>query len=173
LDQLDAEIQKKPTRAPLDAAVRLRSDCLTELTLVRRAASRSPGADTADGLLDELGRAALEPRRDDRGVSVTLRDAFQGTILTPGARERLVALGQVGKAHPNFPVLVVVHAGRGSASPRDAARADAVQKALIEAGAPHVQTKAGGDALPIAPPSRSDSAARNERIEIVFVSPSS
>jgi hypothetical protein len=174
LDQIDAEIQKKPTRAPLDAAVRLRSDCLTELTLVRRAAaSRAPEAETADALLDELGRAALEPRRDDRGVSVTLRDAFQGDTLTPAARERLVALGQVGKAHPTFPVLVVVHKGSGNAAARDTARAEAVQKILVEAGAPHVQAKTGGDALPITAPNRGDSAARNERIEIVFVAPSS
>lgn len=173
LDQLDADIQKRPIRAPLDTAVRLRSACLSELTSVRRAAASSaPASSATDALLDELGRAAFEPRRDDRGVSITLRDGFQGGALTPAAHDRLTALGQVGKAHPAFPVLVVVHAARGGPTARDKERAGAVQKALLEAGTPRVEANAGGDALPIAPPKRADSASRNERIEIVFVAPS-
>jgi outer membrane protein OmpA-like peptidoglycan-associated protein len=173
LDELDAEIQKKANRAPLDSAVRLRSACLAELTSIRRAAaSVAPENGATDALLDELGRAAFEPRRDDRGVAVTLRDAFQGSALSAAARDRLTALGQVAKSHPAFPVLVVVHsAARGAPAPRDSERAAAVGKALTDAGAPKVETKAGGGALPVAPPNRADSAARNERVEIVFVAP--
>jgi hypothetical protein len=173
LDQLDAEVQKKPTRAPLDAAVRLRAACLSELTGARRAtATNAPESGATDALLEELGRAGFEPRRDDRGVSAILREAFQGTSIMPAARERLTALGQVGHAHPAFPVLIVVHAARGSTTPRDAARADAAAKVLTEAGAPHVQAKTAGDALPVVQPGRADAALRNERLEIVFVAPS-
>jgi outer membrane protein OmpA-like peptidoglycan-associated protein len=174
LDALDAELDKRPARPPLDAAVRLRSTCLSELTSVRRTAAAAAGAadsGAADALLDELGRATFEPRRDDRGVSVTFRDGFRGSTLTPAARDRLTALGQVARAHPTFPILVVVHGGRGAAA-RDAERAGAVQTALKEAGAPRVEARAGGNALPVVPLSRADSAARNERVEIVFVAPS-
>jgi hypothetical protein len=172
LDTLDKELAKPPAQTPIDEAVRLRSVCLAELTAARHGpTSAAPEAGAADALLDELGRAGQEPSRDDRGVTVVLRDVFQGSALKPSARERLTALGQVARAHAAFPVLVVVHGARGPATPHDVERADAVGKALVEAGAPRVTGKAAGDALPVAPPRQVTAAARNERVEIVFVSP--
>jgi hypothetical protein len=174
LDELDADLQKTPVRAPLDTAVRLRTSCLSELTHTRRAAGNAaPESAATDTLLDELGRAAFEPRRDDRGIAITLHDAFRGSALTSAARDRLVALAQVGRSHPTFPILVVVHsAARGGAVSQDTERAGTVQRALTEAGAPRVEAKAGGGALPIVPPNRAQSALRNERLEVVFVAPS-
>jgi hypothetical protein len=174
LDALDAEIVRAATAgsAPIDAAVRLRSACLAELTAARRPrTSQAPEAGIADALLAELGSSGLEPRRDDRGVAVVLRDLFQGAALKPEGRQRLAALGQVARAHEGFPVLVVVHGPRGPATPRDRARAELVAATLTEAGAPHVASRAVGDALPVALPRRADSAQKNERMEIVFVAP--
>ena len=171
LDALDAELDKHPLHPPIDSAVHQRSACLSALTEARRpAAQAAPEAGAADALLDELGKASLEPSRDDRGVSVAVRDAFQGTVLSAKARERLVALGQVAKTHPDFPVLVVVHGAKARATPTDTDHAGAAAQALREAGAARVETKAVGDALPIAIPGRD--AKRNERVEVIFVAPS-
>jgi hypothetical protein len=170
LDALDAELDKRPAHAPIDTAARLRSTCLAALTEARRpAAKAAPEAGTADALLDELGKAGLEPSRDDRGVSVVLRDVFAGAGLAPPARDRISALGQVAKAHPAFPVLVVVHAARGKATPGDTDRVNAVSTALREAGAAHLDGRAVGDALPVTLPGRDPK--RNERVEVVFVAP--
>jgi hypothetical protein len=170
LDALDAELDKRPLHPPIDSAVRLRSACLSALTEARRpAAQAAPEAGATDALLDELGKASLTPSRDDRGVSVAVRNAFEGTLLSASARERLVALGQVAKSHPDFPVLVVVHGAKAGATPADVDHASAAAQALREAGATRVETKAVGDALPIAVPGRD--AKRNERVEVVFVAP--
>jgi hypothetical protein len=171
LDAVDAELDKRPLRPPIDAAARLRSTCLTDLTEARRpVAQAAPEAGTADALLDELGKASLEPSRDDRGVSVVVRNAFEGPSLAAPARERLIALGQVARSHPTFPVLVVLHGAHGRAVPADNDRATAAADALRGAGATHVEAKAVGDALPIAIPGHD--AKRNERVEVVFVAPS-
>ncbi|HEX4335952.1 MAG TPA: hypothetical protein VH062_08565 [Polyangiaceae bacterium] len=170
LDELDAELDKHPVHPPIDAAIRLRSTCLTALTEARRpTAQAAPESGAADALLDELGKASLEPSRDDRGVSVVVRNAFDGASLAAPARERLVALGQVSKAHPAFPLLVVVHGAHGRAVDADTEHATAAAEALRAAGASRVEAKAVGDTLPIAIPGRD--ATRNERVEVVFVSP--
>ena len=170
LDTLDEDLDRHPAHPGIDAAVQLRSTCLAALTEARRPTSQAaPEAGAADALLEELGKASLEPSRDDRGVSVVVRNAFDGPALAASARERLVALGQVAKAHPSFPVLVVLHGARGRAAPADAERASTAAQALRESGASRVEAKAVGDALPIAIPGRD--AKRNERVEVVFVAP--
>ncbi|HVW24015.1 MAG TPA: hypothetical protein VHC69_01525 [Polyangiaceae bacterium] len=170
LDALDAELDKHPLHPPIDSAVRLRSACLASLTEARRPAGQAaPEAGTADALLDELGKASLEPSRDDRGVSVAVRNAFDGGVLSAAARDRLSALGQVAKTHPDFPVLVVMHGAKARATPADVDHASAAAQALREAGAARIEAKAVGDALPIAVPGHD--AKRNERVEVVFVAP--
>ena len=171
LDALDAELDKSPSHPPIDTAVRLRSTCLSALTEARRPNSEAaPEAGAADALFDELAKASLEPSRDDRGVAVSLRDVFDGpSALKAPAKERLAALGQVAKAHPTFPVLVVLHGGRGRAGSADTERANALAQALRTGGASRVEAKAAGDALPVAPPAQSK--GRNERAEIVFIAP--
>jgi outer membrane protein OmpA-like peptidoglycan-associated protein len=170
LDALDAELDKSPARPPIDSAVRLRAGCLAALTEARRPNTEAaPEAGAADALLDELAKASLEPARDDRGVAVAFRDLFDGAALKGPAKERLAALGQVAKAHPTFPVLVVLHGARGRAGATDTERANAIAQALRAGGASRVEAKAVGDALPVAPPPQPK--ARNERAEIVFVAP--
>jgi hypothetical protein len=174
LDLLDKELTKPQAPVPIDEAVRVRSACLKHLTLVRRQKARSaPAEGLADALLAELSRSGeLMPFRDDRGVVVVLRGVIpvSGTPAQELA-QRIALLGRVAKAHPDFPVLVVVHSAKGR-SADDERRAKAVGDALRQAGASNVETHSAGSAQPVAAPDRPGSAARNQRIEIVFVAPS-
>ena len=174
LDALDkALLSKAPV--PIDEAIALRSACLKRLTLVRRPARQTaPAAGRDDTLLTELSQTGqFAPFRDDRGVVVVLRGLFgAANKLAGGADERLGLLGRIAKAHADFPVLVVVHAAAPSAGDRDTRRGELVSEALRKAGATRVEVRVAGAAQPVLEPSRAGSAARNERIEIVFISPS-
>jgi len=170
--ELEAQLDASPARTPIDEAVRLRSRCLSALTLARRPAlAAAPEAGVADALFGVLAHAGLEPLRDDRGVVVVLRDLYQGDVLSPAASERVTSLGQVARAHPSFPVVAVLHGARGRPSDRDKRRAEALASALRAAGAVRVQAELAGDKLPVLPPGGPASAKRNERTEIVFVAP--
>lgn len=156
--------------APIDDANALRSDCLRELTLARRPrAQATPSRGESDALLSELSRADFLPFRDDRGVVVTLRAVRDAGKLAEGAAAKLADLGRVAKAHPDFPVLVVVHDARPGA--KDDGLSTRVVDALKAAGAARVEAERAGSTAPVVPPSRAGAAARNERLEIVFVAP--
>lgn len=176
IDGLEASVARDAT-VDLNAATKVRSACLKELTLVRRPQLL---AAPAEGLTDTLLEALTKTEkfyafRDDRGVVVVLRDVLtaQGAPSSAGA-EQLEALARVAKAHPKFPLLVVTHAAAsgaaGGAGPRDL---DAIVGFLKDKGAPSVQGHAAGDAQPVAPPKRPGARERNTRVEVVFVSPSS
>ena len=161
--------------APIDDATALRSGCLKELVLTRRPATqKSPAGGIADALLAELSAASLLPFRDDRGVVVTLRALFDNKDqLSADASTKLGTLGKVAKAHPEFPVLAVVHAAHGNASPHDVAQATAVADALRKAGASRVDIDTAGAAEPVLDPERPGASERNARVEVVFVAPTS
>jgi flagellar motor protein MotB len=175
---LDAQLDAKPRPVPIDAAARARARCLESLTLARRAAPA--GADSvidADALLAELSASGgLAPSRDERGVVVTLRDVFEGTTanIAAPAQARLAELGRVAAAHPGVGVQVVVHSAappaKGAATTQEQ-RADAVSKALVAAGAPagRVKSDAAGARNPVVDPNDAPHRARNERVEVVFV----
>ena len=170
---LDKALAGRPDVTPIDEAVRLRSVCLQRLTLTRRDATRqAPAAGVADALLAELGDAGgLFVFRDDRGVVVTMRGLFsRGAQLTPGAEGQLAMLGRVAKAHPDFPILVVVHGGSDEGSSE---RANALVRALQAAGAGRVEFHLAGDAQPVVDPSKQGARDRNTRVEVVFIAPSS
>jgi hypothetical protein len=173
IEDLSGKLRTPP--APIDDAVASRSGCLKELTLARRPATqKNPAAGVSDALLSELSASSLLPFRDDRGVVVTLRALFNGKDqLNSEASSQLDTLGKVAKAHPEFPVLAVVHVARGNASTRDATQAAAIADALRKSGAPHVAAETAGSTLPILDPARPGANERNARIEVVFVSPSS
>ncbi len=176
LDALDTRLSKKPSPAPIDDAIALRSQCLDLLGKARRPATRkAPAAGVTDALLTELSKTGeLYPFRDDRGVVVTLRGLFRGgDQLDKPAQKTLGLLGRVAKAHAAFPVLVVVHSASGAPSARDQKRGEAVAKALEAAGAAKVEVQRAGGAEPLVEPARRGAAARNQRIEIVFISPAS
>ncbi len=161
--------------APIDDAVAVRSGCLKELTLARRPATqKNPAAGVTDALLAELSASNLLPFRDDRGVVITMRALFDSRDqLNVVASTELDTLGKVAKAHPQFPLLLVVHGAKGNASTRDAAQAAAVAEALRKSGAPNVSAEAAGAALPVLDPARPGASERNARVEVVFVAPSS
>ncbi|HZO15551.1 MAG TPA: hypothetical protein VFB62_19900 [Polyangiaceae bacterium] len=175
LAELDA-LMGKASAAPIDHATRARADCLRALTLVRRAAEdKTRATGTGDALLDALSKAQLgTPRRDDRGVVVTLRDAFAGEALSGGAEKTLDAIAKITKAHPGFPMLVVLHQTRAldAASERrwrergDKLVAALKQRVNLPVGGPEI----AGVASPLVDP-KGKQAARNERVEIVFVTP--
>ncbi len=169
------ELRKKldtGAAAPIDDATALRSDCLRELTLARRPrAQKNPSQGESDALLSELSRADLLPFRDDRGVVVTLRAPREGGKLSPKLNEKLSELGRVAKAHPEFPVLIVSHDARPGM--KDDGLGAQAAEALKAGGAPRVEARAVGSTAPVVPAERPGAAARNERLEIIFVSPGS
>jgi hypothetical protein len=175
LDALDARLAQNAIPAPIDDATALRSRCLSELGQVRRPkTSAAPAAGTGDALLAALSNAATLPVRDDRGVVVTLRNGFRpDDSLDPTSSDRLRALAQVAKSHPEFPILVVLHTATGAGGDREKRRLEQALSALRSGGAPRVEGALGGDATPVVEPQRPGAAERNARLEVVFVAPSS
>lgn len=172
-----AEVEKvlatnAPT--PIDDARAVRSTCLSELTAARRPRTReNPASPASDSLLAELSDASLEPSRDDRGVVVTLDAPFErDDKLSERAAARLADLAGVAKAHPDFPVLLVVHSAAKLPGARETARGEHAAAALRDHGAPRVETASVGTSLPRLDPKRPGAAARNDRLEVVFVAPS-
>ena len=160
--------------APIDDARSVRSACLAELTAARRPRTQdNPANPASDRLLEELSDASLKPSRDDRGVVVTLESPFEhDDKLTERAASRLADLAGVAKAHPDFPVLLVVHSAAKIPDARESARGEHAAVALRDHGAPRVETASVGAALPRLDPKAPGAAARNDRLEIVFVAPS-
>jgi hypothetical protein len=161
--------------APIDLATRARASCLSVLTNMRRsmtAASKAPG--TGDALLAEISTTRqFSPFRDERGIVVTLRDAFSGDKLAPAASQRIDVLAKISKAHPAFPLAVVVHQDKEPAAKDDAtskAHADALTSAFRSAGIASVNVLQAGTAAPVVDP-RSAERKRNARVEIIFVAP--
>lgn len=172
LAELDRALGSSPKATPIDAAVAARSTCLKHLTDARRPATQAaPAAGVADALLAELSRSgSFHPFRDDRGVVVTLRGLFDARgALTSDASRTLEALGRVAKAHPGFPILVVLH---GKAAGEEG-RKKSLTEALAAAGVTRLEVVSAGAAQPVVDPARAGSSQRNERVEIVFVAPAS
>jgi flagellar motor protein MotB len=175
LATLEAQVDAAAKPAPIDAAGRARARCLDVLTHARRAANDP--ASRADALLGEISASAgFDPRRDERGVVVTLRDLFKGATLTPEGDAKLKELGRVAAAHPGVAVQVVVHdasAPAKSEAEADRLRADAAAKAIVAGGAPAAKVKGetAGARAPLVDPSDAAHRARNARVDVVFVIP--
>ncbi len=174
LAPLEDKLGKGVSPAPIDDAARARAGCLGALTKARRATGDDAGA--ADTLLGELSAAGgWSPGRDERGVVVTLHDAFQGPGLSADAASRLKDLGRVAAAHPGFALQVVVHDAQ---APRDGAvdgkRADAATQALVGGGASaaKVKTELAGARAPLVDPADAKARGRNERLDVVFIASS-
>ncbi len=149
---------------PVDAAMDARAACLGALTKARAAAALDDGAET---LMDELaGDGVTHPSRDDRGVVVTIRGAFDGAGLSKRGTAELERMGRVAAAHPSTPVLLVVHAAQAD-DKRDERRAEAAKAVVARQRADKLATALAGTRRPVADPRRD--RAQNERIEVVFV----
>jgi hypothetical protein len=173
IGELEAALASK-AMTPIDDARAVRSACLGELTATRRPRTQANPADpSTDALLKELSQASLVPSRDDRGVVVTLGTPFErDDKLTSQATTRLSDLAGVAKAHPDFPVMVVVHSAGKLPEGRETTRTERAAGALRDHGAPKVETASVGMALPRVDPREPGAATRNDRVEIVFVAPS-
>ena len=68
--------------------------------------------------------------------------------------------------------MVVLHGAGKLGDAREAARSEHAASALRDHGAPRVETASVGMALPRVDPHAPGAAARNDRLEIVFVAPS-
>jgi hypothetical protein len=171
---LQKRLDDAPAATSIDDAARARARCLDVLTRARRGAK--PGDGGADALLSELSTSSgWDPTRDERGIVVTIRDAYHGAQLTDGGNAKLNDLGRVATAHPGFAVQVVVH---DALAPRpqddgDARRAAAAVAALVAGGASasRIGAELAGARAPVADPSDPRVRQRNERLEIVFVGP--
>jgi hypothetical protein len=179
-EDLDKRLSTQPRPAPIEAAMRVRAQCLAVLTAARRPAGTTSSLGKSDQLLSELSAVGgLAPVRDDRGVVVTLRKIFAANQLSKEGRAQIEALGRVAQAHADFPVQVVVHAagsrsGAGSTKELpDRQRGETIAKVLADAGATsdRILVEAAGTAHPAIDPLISNDPARNERVEIIFVDP--
>jgi len=170
LDALDDQLKQARVPAPIDVAIRMRAECLHELTLVRRAnVMAQPQGTTGDELFVKLSTARLTPSRDDRGVSVTFFNAFAANGLAPSASEAIRQLGPIIKAYPDVPLLVAVHAASAN-QPNDEARGRAAVEALKQLGAAKTDVRLVGDRLPLLDPHKAAAPEpRNDRLEVVFV----
>jgi hypothetical protein len=171
LDTLDADLAKERVPARIDVATKLREDCLGALVAVRRPKIASnPQGTAGDELFVRLSSAHLTPSRDDRGIAVTIHDAFTGNELASPAKLTLKLLEPIVKEQSAVPLLVVVH-GAHSNQARDAARGHAAAEALRQMGASELDVRVAGDRLPLLEHNRPGADRRNERLEIVFVIP--
>ena len=172
LSDAEAALGNDGTRSPDDAA-EARQRCLDALARARRTMGGDSGS--ADALLAELAAVGgWDPARDERGVVITLRGAFRGTELTRNAEATLIAIGRVSNAHPTFSLQVVVHDARLQRmdDTADEKRAAAAVQALVAGGASpsRVKVELAGVRIPIVDPDSDRENARNERMDIAFVS---
>lgn len=166
LEALDKRLDQNPKPVPIDEAAKVRTTCLTFLTQARRVATQTT---TADVLLTELSAANMSPSRDERGIIVTLRDAFRGAQVVPDALTKLEALGRVAAAHADLAVQIVVHDAVAQAGGDE--RAKAVAAAIVKGGAKadRLATVMAGTRVPVVDPSDLRNRGRNARLELVFV----
>lgn len=151
-------------QAELATSLAYRDACVRALETVRAATRAS--ADERSEVEDAVFAAAqaaggLDPRRDERGVVLTLRRVFGGRGLAPSGR---AAAEKVATVLRERPVRVVVEA-HGGADAATAARAETVAEALAAAGLERARivTAGFGRTRPLL------GDARDERVEVVVV----
>jgi hypothetical protein len=171
LDNLDEQLKKGRIPAPIDVAIKLRSECLHEVVLARRPkVIEQPQATAGDELFVALSSSHYAPSRDDRGIAITLHEAFVASGLSPSARAELARLGPIVQTHKSIPVLVVVH-GRSDNPRVNEARGKAAADLLRQLGCTQIDARQVGDQLPLLDRREPDAEQRNERLEILFVIP--
>jgi hypothetical protein len=186
LDDLDRELESGKSPKALETATELRGLCLRVISEARRRRSltsppvpttASPAAAAlpavpADLVLAELSAAGQLPARDERGVSVVLRDVFSADgSLTDAGHAQLQQLGATAKAHPDFPLLLVGHTASPEAKPAMDRQLASLGRELASLGLEHVSAHDAGPRQPLLPPQLPRARERNQRIELVFVAP--
>lgn len=163
---LEQALPKRQGPAPLDAAMSARAACLGALTEKRREPSLAePTNPATDRLQQALSEKGFSTGRDERGVVVVLEPTTKGP--------RLAELGAIAGANVAFPLLVVVHRAKGG-EPRaaDKKTGEGLAAALRKGGATQViEIVPAGSRRPLLPANARSAAAANERVEVVFVTP--
>jgi outer membrane protein OmpA-like peptidoglycan-associated protein len=202
LDELDQKLTSGAESRAIETATELRSECLAIISEIRHQNSApaarlqrqapssgeaSNGASTApasppapvsaaplpaDALLEELSAAGAAPSRDDRGISVSLRDLFgaDGKLLAR-ARPEIERLVRVAVAHRDFPVLLVAHSSSDRGAAEVERQLELLRAALANSGVAKLAVTSVGDRQPLLPQRSPSARARNQRIELVFVAP--
>ncbi len=171
LESLDTSLAKQLVPTRIDAAWKARASCLEALTMARRPQlADHPATGESDALMATLSHAHLGPSRDERGVVVTLTSSGNAASRAAKRSALLEALSPIVKSYAGA-MLVVTHRARSEAGKTDQEQAQALAKELLLRGAKQVTPLAVGARLPLLPPERPESAAANERTEIVFVTP--
>ncbi len=151
-----------------------RAACLTQLTQARRPAQTAhPESAEADSLLTALTETGtLFAYRDDRGIVVQVGSPVgpEGK-LTEATERALKLLGGTSRANPQFPLLVVVHTKKASEKERAEQMGNLVSEALKNSGAAQVTVHSVFAAQPVVSAQLQGAEGRNERIEVVFVTP--
>jgi outer membrane protein OmpA-like peptidoglycan-associated protein len=125
----------------------------------------------------ETELAALEAKRTDRGLLVTLDDLFFETDrakINPGAEEKLNTLSRYLREHPEQAVIVEGHTD--SRGPEEynrelsQQRAEAVKQALVIRGvaSERLAARGHGESRPVASNNTSGGRQLNRRVEIVL-----
>src|SRR5690606_1550277 len=121
MNDLESRLDQSPRPTPIDEAVSVRSTCLERITRIRMKQQRkAPAKDDADVLLSRLSSALADARvlRDDRGAVVPLERGFDaGATLEHATLDGLSQLVEIARAHPDFPLMLVVHGRPTHATP--------------------------------------------------------
>lgn len=170
VDSLQAGLSKARPSESISEALDLRAACLQALTRARR---QAPAADTPAGssLLSRLTAALPDtaPFEDDRGVVIVEEDLVGAAHDTLGAaaRQRLQRLAEVAQAHPQLPVLVVIHSEQGEQG--SARLLDELKRELAHVGLQRAVLHHSGNRLPTAARLVKGAKPNANRIEFVFV----
>jgi hypothetical protein len=183
LDEAEKAVAAKPPAAAgtaIDAAARARAGCLAALTRFRRQTPTDvPGASGAasaahpDALLSDLtGTGHFDASRDERGVVVTLHDAFDGGHLKADAERSLTELGKILGQNAKYRAQVVVHDAtrRDDGDTRATGAAGVLAKAAGLADK-DIDAENAATRLPLVDPTNAKLRARNARLDVVFISP--
>lgn len=165
----EAELATRSARSAQSDAASLRDQ--TEMAR-RQAASQ---AERASALERDL--QALQAQSTQRGLVVTLGDVLFDTgkaDLQPGAQRRVEQLAAVLKQYPERRVLIEGFTDSVGSEKQNLAlsqrRAEALQQALQQAGVEldRIQTRAWGEANPVATNNTASGRQQNRRVEVLF-----
>jgi hypothetical protein len=163
-------------KEPIDVAAVARVRCLAALSAARMADRDK--AEDPDVLFSELSAEASQksppgpsPTRDERGIVLTLHEAFRGTDLTEAAAASLAAAARVARSHPHVLVQVVVHEADAAAAGTSGRKVEAALTALERAGVAKARLRGESAGARIAIVASNDASrrAKNARVDVVFV----
>lgn len=181
LDELETRLAVASRRDNLQDATRLRADCMELLSKSRIRASEDTSKPSPQGrvqpptdvLLARLSAAGLRPSRDERGVSLPLDHLFDsGDSVSASGLKTLKVLSAAAQRQSGYRLLLVGHAGARGQQGRIEKQLAQIKSKLESEGAGSVVAMNAGMRQPLVPHGAPGSRKRNERLELVFVSPS-